>query len=577
MNSKRSWQAFDSDLECLQNRGLDKEEKKRDFVMKLLQMNDALNQTALIVVLDEIGKITHVNDRLLALTKFTKADLIDQDYSVLYEKPTADYLKAEVAPTLTAGKIWRGEIKSRTKNNGRYWVHAVVIPFFNERGAIYQYISVNNDITERKYMELLANKNKERYRLITENSSDLIATIDLNGNFDYISPSFDHLLGFDIDFLEKENISYLLCYKSDKDKLLEILKKKEKSTRIELCLHTKTYDKIEMEAKVSPMCDAVNEMYSYIISMRDITERKRSDETIEHLAYHDSLTELPNRRYFMKQLKSESETACDNKEKFTNAIIEIDQFKLINDTLEHEVGDALLIEADKKISNLLGEKDIIARLGGDEFTIIFSDYGSTEKLNKKINKIKKAFEESIAINGKLIKISFSMGVSRFPQDGKDADTLLARADTALYATKNKVRNGHAFFKEVMEKESIERMNIERELREAVDNDQLYLQYQPKINLATSELFSFEALIRWKRPNVGVVPPISFIPIAEETGLIHAVGHWVLRKACEQNKKWQDKGYRHLPISVNVSVKQLQDPQFYDELKYILQDTGLDAK
>lgn len=258
-------------------------------------------------------------------------------------------------------------------------------------------------------MEISLEKNKNRYRLIAENSSDLIAKVDLEGNFDYVSPLFEKLIGFSPSYLETRNVREILYSQDDIKNLIKDLEKVNEDFRIELCLRTSKGNVLETEAKVALLYDENGAVYSYLFAMLNITEQKKSGKMIAHLAYHDALTDLPNRRYFMEHIQSEVKRSKEKDCQFAVAFLDLGQFKHVNDTLGHDMGDAILVSASEKIKELLDEDDMIARLGGDEFTILFANINHKEELDNKIKKIKHAFEDTLKVGDKLIHVSFSMG------------------------------------------------------------------------------------------------------------------------------------------------------------------------
>src|SRR5690606_10275297 len=255
--------------------------------------------------------------------------------------------------------------------------------------------------------------------------------------------------------------------------------------------------------------------------------------------------------------------------------IDIDCFKDINDTWGHDIGDRILRETAKRINSVIKPTDIVARLSGDEFVVMVNNVENQNEIRNLAEMMINSIQKPIVLFDHSIAISCSIGISIFPNNGSNADKLLTRADTALYHVKNNGKNGFAFFQKDMEKRSLERILLENELRKAIDLNQFDLHYQPKMDLHQLKIVGMEALIRRKHPELGLVSPGEFIPLAEETKLIIKIGAWVLRSACEKVKEWQDKGFEPILLSVNISVYQLEDANFIQMVKSILKETGLD--
>jgi len=329
-----------------------------------------------------------------------------------------------------------------------------------------------------------------------------------------------------------------------------------------------------MDATIS----AIRHEDCFVLVMRDITERKEQEAKIYHLAFHDPLTDLPNRRMFMKQLREEVALAKELNTKLAVMFLDLDRFKYVNDTWGHEAGDYILTVAADRLKKGLRHGDLIGRLGGDEFAIMLKNISSEDDVIAFTNQLRESFKEPIeVVPNQQYSLSCSIGIAMFPEHGMDAEKLLLNADTALYAIKGEGKNEHAFFTREMEEKSLQLALLENELRKAIEKDQFYIDYQPKIDFVKNKVIGMEALIRWRHPDLGIISPGQFIPLAEDTGLISQIGEWVLRKACEQNKKWQDEGYPPLRISVNLSVKQLMEPNIVEKIKQILEETQLDPK
>ncbi|HXG59291.1 MAG TPA: EAL domain-containing protein [Thermoanaerobaculia bacterium] len=308
--------------------------------------------------------------------------------------------------------------------------------------------------------------------------------------------------------------------------------------------------------------------------VRDITERTYAEEQIKHLAYHDALTGLPNRLLFKDRLTVALSHAQRSSTRLAVLFLDLDRFKVINDSLGHNVGDQLLQAVATRIAGCVRDSDTLARLGGDEFTLLLPSMAKSEDVAPVAQKILEAVRYPFVIDGRDFFITTSIGISVYPEDGTDAETLIKNADTAMYQAKEQGRDNYQLFNAAVKAKAIQRIAIEQGLRRALINGEFSVHYQPIFDLRTNSISGMEALLRWNHPDLGPVPPSTFIPLAESIGLMVPIGLWALRSACTQARAWHDAGFRTLALSVNLSVTQLLQPDLVDRVDEILRQTGL---
>jgi len=306
----------------------------------------------------------------------------------------------------------------------------------------------------------------------------------------------------------------------------------------------------------------------------DISARKATEATIRYQATHDALTDLPNRSLFGQQLEGALSTVRADDGQLAVAFFDLDRFKLVNDGLGHKVGDDLLIAVAERLQNSIGEHDVVARMGGDEFILILSGLQSADDVRPRATRILEAMRPSFQIGGQELHVTASIGISLFPDDGRSADQLLKAADVALYRAKAAGRDRWQLVNAALDSAAFQQIVLEAQLRRAIEQAQFTMVYQPQINLRSGQVVGVEALVRWRHPEWGLVPPEQFIPLAEETGLIYDLGLWILEAACRQHAAWCEAGLENLRLAVNISPYQLTRSGVERDIRAILKKTGM---
>ncbi len=308
--------------------------------------------------------------------------------------------------------------------------------------------------------------------------------------------------------------------------------------------------------------------------IRDVSERKRSEAMINHMAYHDVLTNLPNRRFFEDELTRALSLAQRKGEMMALLFLDLDRFKYINDSLGHQFGDRLLQELSDRLKESIGSAGTLARMGGDEFTMIFPAISNESDVIAMADRIIHSLQKPLHVECRECMVTTSIGISIFPRDGEDAQTLMKHADAAMYSAKEKGRNRYIVYSFTMSNHASECLAMEQELHKALERGEFHLQYQPQIDCQTGKTVGVEALLRWQHPVWGLISPAEFIPLAEETGLIVPIGEWALRTACNQAKLWEQAGYDPLRVAVNLSARQFQQENLVQMIQQVLQETDM---
>ena len=335
--------------------------------------------------------------------------------------------------------------------------------------------------------------------------------------------------------------------------------------------------KDELEQNYEKLENAYEEIKTSKEALDDkYEELKKSDEKNRRMAYTDHITGLPNRLAFTEILDSVTKTLRKD-EVFALMSIDIDNFRVINETLGHSYGDELLIDATDRIKQVMDENDYLACFGGDEFVVITQNLDDTSDYNKKIKKIQNVFSYPFILATKEIFLTLSIGLCFAPKDGKTTQTLLKNLDSALYAAKNNGKNTYCYYNETINQDLKDKIELQSQLRNAIENEEFVVFYQPQIDLVKETIIGFEALVRWNHPTKGLVSPNDFIPIAEETGLIIPIGNWVLIKACRQLKEWEDQGYDNVTVSVNLSPRQFKDSELVEKIGHAIQISQIDPQ
>jgi len=451
------------------------------------------------------------------------------------------------------------------------------VSFVDRKGEVAGLIGVITDVTHYKETERALESSEARFRVLTESALDLISILDPDGTIRYQSPALRHLMGYEPAESVGLNV-FGMIHRDDvegvKAAFSRIVESSNTREPIEFRIRHKeggwrTFESLGTNCTGNPHIGGV------VFNSRDITDRKVIQQRIQHLAYHDNLTGLPNRSLLQDRLAHSIARADRSNRKVGVLFIDLDNFKNINDTLGHDVGDELLRQVARRLSECVRLEDTIARQGGDEFIVLIDSLDDGRGASIVAQKVLNALRLPFILGGTEQHVSGSVGIAVFPEDGRDPQTLMKNADTAMFHGKGVGKNTYQYFTAQMNIAVKRRMTLESALRRAVMQKDFLLHYQPQINLESGEIIAVEALVRWKTEDSGTVMPGDFVPLAEETGLINELGEWVLREGCRQAREWQDQGLPPMRMAINLSARQFSDKAFLDMVTRVLADTKLD--
>jgi len=535
---------------------------------------------------DSQGICTFVNPACLDMLGYTQAEVLGKSIHALIHHSYPDgrpYPKEqchirsstlEGKPTHVDSEVhWR---KDGTSFPVEYWSHPM---YHNGQlvGAVVNFI----DISERKRMEQALRESEERYRLISSVSTDLLyscmQTADRDLIIDWATTSADQVFGYSLDEIMAKGCWRHLVHPDDFaefDRNIAYLAPGQRS---------------ECELRILAKDGAVHYIRAYTLAMeaaddqagnrlygacQDITERRQAEARIEFLAHHDVLTGLPNRVLLRDRFEQALARAQRSQKLVAMLFLDLDNFKRVNDTLGHVAGDQLLLEAVKRLTHSTRDSDTISRQGGDEFILLLNEIPDMETVERVAADILRLLAEPVEINGHAMNASCSIGIAMYPQDGSDFDSLLQKADTAMYNAKDAGRNTYRFFDDRMNRQAREHLMLQNRLHQALYRAELQLHYQPQLDADSGKVTGVEALLRWNNPELGDISPARFIPVAEDSGLIVPIGAWVIEQSCRQAQTWRQAGLPDITMSVNLSALQFRRAGLIETVAGALARSGL---
>ncbi|WP_216613747.1 sensor domain-containing protein [Vibrio mediterranei] len=541
----------------------------------LQQFIDALDDH--VWVKDADRKYIAVNKSVESAWNLPRSEIFGKtDFELFSKSRSEHYQKADDRVIDSGAQETVEECASRDAYGHDVWLETIKSPIQQPDGELIGVIGMTRNVTRRKQVEVRLSITSE----IFNNFQEGMMITDQNGKILDVNSAFSEVTGYQAIEVIGKNPRFLQSGHHDAQFYQNLWQQLSETGlwKGEFINRKKDGSIYPQMATISTINDDGNSLLHYICVFEDISKQKAHEEKLRKMAFFDPLTNLPNRSHLTSILEQSIEGGQRHSEQFATLFLDLDHFKHINDSKGHLYGDRLLSQVADRLTDVLHHRASIGRIGGDEFVIILTDYDSEAQLLDTIDETLGVFNRPFELDSQeSLRVSGSIGVALYPQDGQNSETLLKNADTAMYLAKKNGRNGYAFYSPDLTYSSVLHVRVQSALHDAVEKQQLSLVYQPQYDLANNTLIGVEALLRWNHPELGVIAPAQFIPIAEKTGLIQRIGAWVIREACEQGRRWLDQGIEFGKIAVNVSGLQLQHPNFVTKLKQKLLDTNFPAE
>jgi diguanylate cyclase (GGDEF)-like protein/PAS domain S-box-containing protein len=573
-------------------------ERKREQAERqdlLLKQQAILENASVGIMFTQHGLIVHCNPRAEAILGWPAGQLSGQTAKVFF-RSTEDYERFGnvVGQRLTAGELIDFEWLNTRKDGSLCWYRhlAKAIPTADGTQST---IWISEDISEKKAAgEALVRAHQELEQRVLERTSELeqarqqletviqssplaIYTRNIDSVITSWNPAAEMMFGWKAEEIIGQSVlpTIPLDKRAQAEELRHRVQNGEAIVQLEFERQRRDGTPIDISMTVAPLRDSTEKISGYLTIAADITDRKTAEKKVAYLAYHDPLTGLPNRLLLQDRLEQAMAHADRTRSRVALMFLDLDNFKQINDTLGHAAGDALLQEVSSRLRECVRDTDTISRQGGDEFVIVLRDLPDTDAAVPVLAKIMERLQDPIVVEDHELSTSVSIGVTIYPEDGADVETLSKKADMAMYRAKEAGRNTYRFFNDEMSAEAIDHLVMRNGLRRALERGEFVLHYQPLIDLSSETVIGAEALIRWNHPELGLVPPARFIPIAEDTGLIVPIGEWVMQEACRQAMAWNKAGHPGMTVAVNLSAVQFKRGNVEQTVIHALAQSGLD--
>lgn len=544
----------------------------------LLELRAIFQNAAVAIVFTRGGWIRRCNERAAELFGYRAADDLAGQHTAVILKGSADYqrLLAKANPLLTSGEAFHADWEFVRADGIELICNLygqAVDSADMDKGAVW----VIEDVTEKRRTEQALRERQAVLDTTLEYMDQGISIVDADLRCLTTNRRFRELLDLPEWLIQPgTHFAEVMRYNAERGEYGAGDVEEQVQSRVELAKQFKPHelertrpDGTVIEIRGRPIPGG-----GFVTVYTDVTKRAQAEERIRYLATHDGLTGLPNRERFSEVLTATVASSQSGQGAFGLLFIDLDRFKIINDSLGHEAGDSLLKEMARRFRECIGEHETIARLGGDEFVVLSRAVSSRQELASLAKKFIAAALDPVTVMGRECRVSASIGACLYPEDGEDEQTLMKHADQAMYQAKDQGKCAYAFYSTAFGTHSFDLMAMEADLRHALDRDELFLVYQPRVDLQTGTITGVEALLRWQHPRYGLVSPAKFITVAEESGLILPIGRWVLRTACTQVTKWSQSGLGPIAMAVNLSPRQFRDEDLLADLDAIVAETGM---
>jgi diguanylate cyclase (GGDEF)-like protein/PAS domain S-box-containing protein len=549
-----------------------------DLAARHAMLSQAIEQNPhAVMITDPGGRIVYCNPAFTTLTGYTLTEIEGATPALWKSGETSDALYADLRSKLDAGEAWQGDIRNRRKDGSLYWEHMHIAPLRDMNGQITRLIAIKEDITHLREVE--ASLLLREQALASTNNGVMISRAAADDHsILYVNPAFERITGFSAAEAVGRVGRFLLRDDLTQPGLNEIRTalREMRSGHAILRNYRKDGTMFWNELFIAPISDASADGVTHFVSViNDVSDRMHYQEAIEHQATHDSLTGLANRSLLNDRITQAIGLAKRAGRQVAVALLDLDHFKHINDAYGHSAGDRLLREISERLRRCVRETDTVARLGGDEFVVVLTDLAQAEDADHVTEKIVDAMAVPVRLEDREVYVGASIGLALYPRDGEHGEILLRNADIAMYRVKEYGRNSVRRFTPELANMALDRVDMEGALRRALEHGEFLLHYQPKVDVVSRRIVGAEALIRWEQPQVGLIHPMEFIPLAEETGLILPIGAWVMEEAFRQQAAWRDAGLPPLKIAINISARQFRQDDLPELVARKLAATGAD--
>jgi diguanylate cyclase (GGDEF)-like protein/PAS domain S-box-containing protein len=556
--------------------------KRREREDEMRVLYDALRATVnAVVICDSHGNIQWVNPAFTRTTGYAAEEVIGRNPRVLRSGLMKPEFYENLWRTIQSGDVWKGDIVNR-RRDGSLYVEDMSITPVRRDGQITHYVAIKQDVSERQRTEAALRESEQRFRDIFEQSLDAIVVTDPEHSIIDANPAVERLLGWSREELIGRSSLSLAADAGGSEHIVSVLRDQGVVRDYETRARTRDGGTVEIQMNAVPRWDDRGHLLGYQAIMRDITARKRFEEELQHLAFHDWLTGLPNLALFRDRLEHAVAQADRTSTRLGLVYLDLDRFKTLNDSHGHNAGDRAIQQVARRLLACFREEDTVARIGGDEFTIIIERVSGPAQLTHLLERVAAALRTPVLVDGNRVEMEASIGAIIYDGAeelahgaGRTAEDLIRKADAAMYQAKRRSGTRFHIFDPAVDQDGSARLRQQQELRRAIDNDELTTLYQPVIDIESGTLWGIEVLARWIHPERGTVGPNEFIPVAEESGLIGRLGEWILDHACQDMARWTSEGIAAgVRLMVNLSARQLEDRELPDRIAALLDRCGV---